>query len=209
MTTIAATTTATTSNGGPCYVIAMKGHPGSGKSTLAGAIAADLRCPLLDKDDIRDCTAAVQAAIPDTTTAASLCNELSYSVLWQLTETQLRLGLGIVVDCPLSRRRHFDRVSQVATAAGSRLLVVECRPGDAAEWRRRLERRGSEERDRDVFRHKPATWEELQGLVDGYEGCWDYNTNPIPKLVVDTTAPHGTVDAVSVVRRWVNTGNLD
>ncbi|ONM51425.1 hypothetical protein ZEAMMB73_Zm00001d018831 [Zea mays] len=36
-------------------VVAMKGHPGSGKSTAARAIATALCCPLLDKDDVRDC----------------------------------------------------------------------------------------------------------------------------------------------------------
>ncbi|CAN6455406.1 unnamed protein product [Victoria cruziana] len=206
MTTLAATTTR---NGGAQYVIAMKGHPGSGKSTLASAIATELRCPLLDKDDIRGCTAAVQAVIPDATVASSLCNELSYSVLWKMTETQLRLGVGVVVDSPLSFRRHFDRVSQVAAAADSRLLVIECQPGDAAEWRRRLERRGFDERRAGAFRHKPETWEELQKLVDGYEGCCDFDTDPVPKLVVDTTMPQGALDAVSGIRRWVSSGNLN
>ena len=37
-------------------LVLMKGHPGSGKSTLAQALARKLKWPLIDKDDIRDCT---------------------------------------------------------------------------------------------------------------------------------------------------------
>ena len=163
----------------PPLIVAMKGHPGTGKTTLARAISASLRLPLLDKDDIRDCTLPLQAQhqLP-----SSPLNDLSYSVLWQITQTQLQLGLSVVIDSPLSRRAHLDELIQLARG---RVVVVECRPKDEGEWRRRLEERG---RTGGARGHKPATWEELERLVEGYGGCWDYDVGDVKRIVVDTTA---------------------
>ncbi|RZS09204.1 hypothetical protein BHM03_00040259 [Ensete ventricosum] len=173
-------------------IVAMKGHPGTGKSTLARAISAALACPLLDKDDVRDCTLPVQHALSGTgtgATAAGLLNDLSYSVIWRLAATQLRLGLSVVVDSPLSRRTHLDRLLDLAhSAAAAGVVVVECRPKDEAEWRRRLEARGAAAGSGEEGWHKPGTWEELQRLLEGYQGRTDYDVSDVPRLVVDTTA---------------------
>ncbi|KAJ8480371.1 hypothetical protein OPV22_024098 [Ensete ventricosum] len=173
-------------------IVAMKGHPGTGKSTLARAISAALACPLLDKDDVRDCTLPVQHALSGTGTgaaAAGLLNDLSYSVIWRLAATQIRLGLSVVVDSPLSRRTHLDRLLDLAhSAAAAGVVVVECRPKDEAEWRRRLEARGAAAGSGEEGWHKPGTWEELQRLLEGYQGRTDYDVSDVPRLVVDTTA---------------------
>ncbi|CAD5186720.1 unnamed protein product [Musa acuminata subsp. malaccensis] len=184
----------------PPLIVAMKGHPGTGKSTLARAISAALACPLLDKDDVRDCTLPVQHALSDTGTAvaaAGLLNDLSYSVIWRLAATQLRLGLSVVVDSPLSRRAHLDRLLDLAHgAAAAGVVVVECRPKDAAEWRRRLEARGAAAGSGEEGWHKPGTWEDLQRLLEGYQGCTDFDVSDVPRLVVDTTAADEMVATV-------------
>ncbi|XP_041999927.1 uncharacterized protein LOC121749422 [Salvia splendens] len=175
-------------------VIAMKGHPGSGKSTLATAIAKSLKCPLIDKDHFRDSTHEVQQALLLAQTpraaAAKLLNDLSYEAMWRVASTQLGLGLRVVVDSPLSRRAHLDRLLDMS---GGRVMVVECRPGDEAEWRRRLESRGRTEW------HKPSTWREMEELLEAYGGCWDYDVADVPSLVFDTTAPVQIADLASRV----------
>ncbi|CAJ1971306.1 unnamed protein product [Sphenostylis stenocarpa] len=159
-------------------IIAMKGHPGSGKSTLAKSIASSLRIPLLDKDDVKDCTQRLTLTSPP-----SLLNDLSYDVICQIASTQLRLGLSVLLDSPLSRSAHLHRLRSLAASLSAHLLLIECRPSDRLEWRRRLEARG-----RDAGGHKPATWEELEKLLEAYGGCTEYDVGDVPRLVVDTTA---------------------
>ena len=179
----------------PPVVVAMKGHPGSGKSTAAQAIAAALRCPLLDKDDVRDCTLALEAVA-----ASGVLNELSYAVLWRVAEKQVQLGLSVVIDSPLSRRDHLDALTRIP---GALVVTVECHPSDREEWRRRLEKRGAAVANcggGDGW-HKPKTWVELERLVEGYQGCTDYEIADVPRIVVDTTDP--TVDAEAIAAKVV------
>ncbi|KAI3688792.1 hypothetical protein L2E82_46622 [Cichorium intybus] len=171
--------------GRPRVIVAMKGHPGTGKTTLARFIAASLRCPLLDKDDIRDSTSAIEAEVE-----SKLLNDLSYQVLWQMVKTQLSLGLSVVIDSPLSRKSHLDRLVDLADSfEGTQLVVVECKPKDEAEWRRRLENRGKDGCGGSW--HKPATWRDMERLLEGYNGCTDYDVGDVPKLVLDTTVACG------------------
>lgn len=233
----------------------MKGHPGCGKSTLARSLGRALRWPVLDKDDIRDCTRPLEAALSQHPSSSSLLNAFSYQTLWRLTETQLQLGLSVIVDCPLSRPSLFVSASALATLYSKRLIIIECVASDAHQWKRRLETRAvagaampenfngrelhinkanpnvgpsvhplpahesasgreiSEIRrqvaahgnatDCPAGWHKPGHWEDLQALIEGYEGCWDYDTSPFARrLVVDGTA--FSLDALlSAVLEWL------
>ncbi|KAI3471459.1 hypothetical protein Pfo_031221 [Paulownia fortunei] len=183
-------------------LITMKGHPGTGKSTLAIAIAKALKCPLVDKDHFRDCTYKIQQALMQTspTTATKLLNDLSYEAMWRVISTQLDLGLSVVIDSPLSRRAHLDRLLEMASGIGARVVIIECKPGDEAEWRRRLELRGA---DGGSGWHKPSTWGEMERLLEGYGGCWDYDVSEVPKLVLDTTARVEVAELVSKVIEFV------
>lgn len=177
----------------PAVVVAMKGHPGSGKSTVARAIATALCCPLLDKDDVRDCTLPLERVDG---LAVGMLNELSYAVLWRMAERQVQLGLSVVVDSPLSRRAHLDALTRLP---GALVIVVECQPGNEEEWRRRLEKRGAAvPEDGGDGWHKPKTWTELERLRDGYQGCTDYEFGDVPRIVVDTTDPTANSEAISV-----------
>ncbi|XP_078163213.1 uncharacterized protein LOC144558278 [Carex rostrata] len=165
------------------FIIAMKGHPGTGKSTLAYSLARVLGLPLLDKDDIRNCTIPIQHLLPQSQ-SQPLLNDLSYCTLFSVAQTQVRLGLSVILDSPLSNRSRLD---EVVALGAKRVIVVECRPGDETEWRRRLEERGREEGG--TQGHKPATWEELTRLIEGYNGCDKYDVGDmVERIVIDTTA---------------------
>uniref|UniRef100_A0A6M2EFN6 AAA+ ATPase domain-containing protein n=1 Tax=Populus davidiana TaxID=266767 RepID=A0A6M2EFN6_9ROSI len=179
-------------------IIAMKGHPGTGKSTIASSLASSLKIPLIDKDDVRDCTISIQNSSP--ATASKLLNDLSYDVVWQIASTQLRLGLSVVIDSPLSRRAHLDRLVQVASSTGSLLVIVECKPLDEGVWRRRLEQRGKGDQ---ASWHKPSTWQDLERLLEGYGGSTDYDVGDVPKIVLDTSVAVAVDELVSRVVDFV------
>lgn len=187
-------------------IIAMKGHPGSGKSTLAHSLAKALRCPLIDKDHFRGCTKSLQETLmlASPTTASKLLNDLSYEVIWKVASTQLGLGLSVVIDSPLSRRAHLERLIEMAAETNAQLVVVECKPQDVGEWRRRLELRGAADGS---SWHKPNTWQEMENLLDGYAGCWDYDAGEVPKLVLDTTADLGIEELVSSALEFVKSND--
>lgn len=185
-------------------IIAMKGHPGTGKSTLAGYLASSLGLPLVDKDDIRDSTLPIQEALGPAASAPQLLNDLSYDVMWRIVSTQLRHGLGIIVDSPLSRRAHLDRLIGLATNYQARLLIVECRPSDEAVWRTRLEGRATRDEGSGTGWHKPSTWRDIERLLEGYGGCTDYDVGEVPRIVVDTTEPCARIeDIASAVTEFI------
>ncbi|KAJ6938870.1 hypothetical protein NC651_005343 [Populus alba x Populus x berolinensis] len=179
-------------------IIAMKGHPGTGKSTIASSLASSLKIPLIDKDDVRDCTISIQNSSP--ATASKLLNDLSYDVVWQIASTQLRLGLSVIIDSPLSRRAHLDRLVQMASSTGSLLVIVECKPLDEGVWRRRLEQRGKGDQ---ASWHKPSTWQDLERLLEGYGGSTDYDVGDVPKIVLDTSVAVAVDELVSRVVDFV------
>lgn len=74
--------------------------------------------------------------------------------------------------------------------------MVECRPEDEAEWRRRIEVRGAASPS---SWHKPSTWQEMERLLERYDGCWEFDVGDVPKLTVDTTANVEVQDLVSSV----------
>lgn len=100
-------------------LILMKGHPGTGKSTLAGMLAQHLKCPLVDKDDARGALQALRGTVE-----APLLNQISYDIMKDVVSRQLRCGMDVIVDCPLSRRavlRHMVKLAEQVR------LIVACR----------------------------------------------------------------------------------
>jgi predicted kinase len=141
------------------HLILMKGHPATGKSTLARALARRTNWPLIDKDDVKDHIFDLPKG-----------NSLAYEISWHIAETQLSLGLSVIVDSPLSYPIAYETGRNLAARYGTRLLVIETII-DPAEWRRRLDlRRGSA--------HKISSWEDMQALLHQYGGCWQYPIDP-------------------------------
>lgn len=90
-------------------ILLLKGQPGSGKSTLARYLAALFGWPLIDKDDARDSCQDLAIAHPSID-----WNSLSYDIMFQFAESQLRIGLDVIIDCPLARKPLFDRAADLA-----------------------------------------------------------------------------------------------
>ncbi len=162
----------TTAVPGAPRLIAMKGHPATGKSAVAWGLARRLRCPLIDKDDVKDHTLTLPGG-----------NDLAYAIMWQIAGTQLALGLDVVVDSPLSYPEGYTAAQSLAASHHARLWVVETRL-DEAEWRRRLDERPAE-----ASAHKMRGWTAMQALLRQYDGCWQYPIAAEQHIIVDTAQP--------------------
>ncbi|KAL6985631.1 hypothetical protein U1Q18_019007 [Sarracenia purpurea var. burkii] len=181
-------------------IIAMKGQPCTGKSTVASSLAQELKCPLLALDDIRDSIASLQHSLLPTFSPAAAADFLdlqSYEAICRIAIPQLRLGLDLVIDSPLSCRPHLDRLLQLSANSGANLVVVECKPQDKYQWEDwlRRQRPGS-----DSYWYRPSTWEDLSVfLLNGYE------SDDVSKVVVDTTQYVRPFDLLFPVERLAAT----
>jgi len=108
----------------------MKGPPGSGKSAIARELSRRLGWPVIDKDDIRD-------LLPDE------IGGVSYEAMLAIARRQLLLGMSVIADSPLGYERGYRVALRTAKEASALVAVIECVCSDDAEWRRRIEARGS------------------------------------------------------------------
>jgi len=149
----------------------MRGYPGTGKSTIAQAIAAALHTPLIDRDVIRRTAVDILGNHPN-------IGHFSYELMFALTREQLRLGLSVVVDTPLTYRTTFEQAKSMATEFHVPMLIVHCKcPADVQK--RRLEGREGQVSDFQI-----TSWEEWLQWKERFEdfddsGCEIDTSNPL------------------------------
>ncbi|PZS05605.1 MAG: ATP-binding protein [Candidatus Chloroheliales bacterium] len=155
-------------------LITMKGPPGSGKSTLARALSRQLGWPLIDKDDIKDIIDG----------HASDPGRLAYDAMFNVARRQLRLGLSVICDSPLTFNGLYQQAQQIANETGATLAVIECHCSNEQIWRERINSR----QDLNLPAHHQTDWDAMQTYLSQVAGKANY---PIaePYLVLDTVAP--------------------
>ena len=128
-------------------LVIFSGLPGTGKSTLAEKLARKLRWPLLCIDD-------VIGDVPED--AAIAFWDSKVDVLMDLVNTQLKLGLDVIVD---SVFMNMDRqhAQELARKWDARFLPIYVFVSDETIWKERVTKRYDEMNDKDV-----ATWERIQ-----------------------------------------------
>src|SRR5437762_6922931 len=84
----------------------MRGFPGTGKSTIARTIAAALHAPLIDRDILRQKAVNLFGNLPQV-------GRFSYELMFALVEEQLRLGLSVIVDTPLTYRTTYEQAKEL------------------------------------------------------------------------------------------------
>src|SRR5438309_9829874 len=149
----------------------MRGFPGTGKSTIARAIAAALHAPLIDRDILRQKAVNLFGNLPQV-------GRFSYELMFALVEEQLRLGLSVVVDTPLTYRTTYEQAKELARSFQTTMLVVHCQCPPEVQ-RRRLEGRKGK-----VSEFQITSWEEwlrwkplFEDFDDG--GCVIDTSNPL------------------------------
>jgi predicted kinase len=163
--------------------IVMRGYPGTGKSTIARLLAAALHAPLIDRDIIRQMAVDLFGNQPQV-------GQFSYELLFALAREQLRLGLSVVVDTPLTYRTTYDQCKELAQAFHTPMLVVHCQCPPEVQKRRLEGRKGK------VSEFQITSWREWEQWRPRFEEFEDGGCN------IDTSNPMD--DSLAKVMRWIH-----
>lgn len=160
-------------------VVQMHGEPGSGKSTVARELGSRLGAVVLDKDVIK--AALLRTGIAEMEAAAG-----AYEVFFAQGRALVTAGQSIVLDNPVYWASVEQRWLEIADAAESPRILIECVCPDDAELTRRLVTRAAlESQPRE--RLNP---ERFPGIAE---------TQFEPRLTVDTTRPLDEIVREAVV----------
>ena len=141
-------------------LVIFSGLPGTGKSTLADKLARKLRWPLLRIDD-------VIGNVPKDVGIAFWDSKVD--ILLDLVETQLKLGLDVIVDSVfMNMDRHHAQ--ELARKYGVRFLPIYVFVSDDKVWEERVTARYNELNNKDV-----ATWERIQHQRERFR-AWEPQT---------------------------------
>ena len=128
-------------------LVIFSGLPGTGKSTLADRLARQLRRPLLCMDD-------VAVDVPEN--AGNEFWDIQITALLNLVETQLKLGLDVIVDSVfMNKDRHHAQ--ELAQKNNIRFLPIYVYISDDKVWKERVTTRFDQSNNPDV-----ATWKRIQ-----------------------------------------------
>jgi len=141
-------------------LVIFSGLPGTGKSTLAERLARELRWPLLCIDD-------VIGEVPED--AGIEFWDSRVAILLDLVETQLKLGIDVLVDSVfMNMDRHHAQ--ELARTHRYLFLPVYVYMSDEKVWEERVTARYNELKIPDV-----ATWERIQHQRESFRE-WEPGT---------------------------------
>lgn len=114
-------------------LIILRGKPGTGKSTIADALAREMRATVIDKDDVKD---VIDDVFPNFNTGG-----IAYESMLRLVERNLRIGIDVICDSPLTFSDLYERLCDIAKGHTHQVRVIHLICSDELVWQKRLEGR--------------------------------------------------------------------
>lgn len=112
-----------------------RGKAATGKTTLSHMLAKELLTPIICKDDVIDALKMTES------TEGGVNNRVCYNILHKIIQTNLYLGVDLILDIALGDRAHFKTFSDRLDFKGSQIISFFVTCSDENEWRRRHEER--------------------------------------------------------------------
>ncbi|MFH8383869.1 AAA family ATPase [Kitasatospora sp. NPDC018058] len=175
-------------------LIVVSGGPGSGKTTLAHALAGEIGCPAVCRDEVKEGLVHAGAGEP-----APGVDEAVRAVFFEVLGVLVRAGVSVVAEAAFQDR--LWRPGLEPLAARTQLRVVHCRV-EAALARRRIAERlacgghRAAHADRELLAAPPGAG----NLLDDFTPL---SLPGVPRLCVDTTRGYDPplADIVAFARR--------
>ena len=162
-------------------LVIVGGAPGSGKTTLARRLAAELRLPLVAKDDVKE--ALYETVGAPTLDASRVLGNASYRIMYLMAERLLEAGVGLVLESNFGRGWCEDELQPLVRRATGGAVMVLC-GGDPETIVRRYRERAERGERHPGHRDGQLVGTVAARLADGIYEPLDLD---VPLVRVDTT----------------------
>jgi len=153
-------------------VYIFRGKAATGKTTLSLMLAKELSTPIICKDDIVDAL-----KMTETTDKDLINNKACYNILCKIIQTNLDLGIDIILDIALGDRNNFKMFTDRLDFKDSKVISFFVTCSDENMWRRRHEERILNPKPHQIFKS-------FEHVVEHYKNA---DFNPFEhEYVIDT-----------------------
>ena len=128
-------------------VYIFRGAAATGKTTLSNMLAKKLSIPVLCKDDVVDAL-----KMTETTDREQINNTVCYNILYKIVQTNLDLGVDIILDIALGDRDNFKTFSDRLDFRDNKVTTFFVVCSNENEWRRRHEERLDNPKPHQIFK---------------------------------------------------------
>ncbi len=153
------------------FLIAVTGRPGSGKTTLSRRLAAELRCPAVCRDELKEgLVHSIDRGWPE----PDRIQWHVYAAFFDTVGLLLRRGVSVIADAAFQHGLWSQKLEPLQAVA--RVKIVRCVVDPDVAHARSLERESSDPR-----------WSHYHGAPPAPDRTYDPPRMNLPTIDVDTT----------------------
>ena len=171
---------------GSIYIF--RGKAATGKTTLSSMLARELSIPIIRKDDVVDALKMTETADKDLVN-----NKVCYNILSKIIQTNLDLGIDMILDIALGDRNNFKIFSERLNFRDNDVISFFVTCSDENEWCRRHEERIANPKPNQVFKS-------FEHVVEHYKNA---DFTPLDgEYIIDTanTAENSFNEILKIIR---------